>query len=217
VSYLVSDPETKQAAIIGPVLDYDHKSRKTATTSADAIPEAAKKDGLKIVWLLETHTHADHLSDAPYIKIKTGAKVGIGEHIRDVQKIFRPVFNATDLSVDGNEFDHLFSDGERFPLGSLEVEVIHVPGHTPADVAYKIGDAVFVGDTLFMPDLGRPERTFLAAMPIRFIARPGVCSHCRPRPGSSSVTITKHQGGTTMPGRQRSPNSGPKTPPSMTP
>jgi len=105
VSYLVSDPETKQAAIIDPVLDYDHKSGKAATTSADAVLEAAEKDGLKVVRLLETHTHADHLSGAPYIKIKTGARVGIGEHIRDVQKIFRLVFNATDISGDGSEFD----------------------------------------------------------------------------------------------------------------
>jgi glyoxylase-like metal-dependent hydrolase (beta-lactamase superfamily II) len=111
-------------------------------------------------WVLETHAHADHLSGAPYIKLKNGAKVGIGEHIRDVQKIFRPVFNATDLSGDGSEFDHLFADGERFPLGSLEVEVMHVPGHTPADIAYRIGDAVFVGDTLFMPDFGTARADF---------------------------------------------------------
>jgi glyoxylase-like metal-dependent hydrolase (beta-lactamase superfamily II) len=100
------------------------------------------------------------LSGAPYIKLKTGAKVGIGEHIRDVQKIFRPVFNATDIKGDGSEFDRLFKDGERFPLGALEVEVLHVPGHTPADVAYTIGDAVFVGDTLFMPDYGTARADF---------------------------------------------------------
>jgi len=160
VSYLVADPETKRAAIVDPVLDYDHASGKASTKSADEIIEAAKKDCLTIDWVLETHAHADHLSGAPYIKLKTGAKVGIGEHIRDVQKIFRPVFNATDLSGDGSEFDHLFTDGERFPLGSLEVEVMHVPGHTPADIAYKIGDAVFVGDTLFMPDYGTARADF---------------------------------------------------------
>jgi len=160
VSYLVADPETKRAAIVDPVLDYDHASGKASTKSADEIIDAAKKDGLTIDWVLETHAHADHLSGAPYIKLKTGAKVGIGEHIRDVQKIFRPVFNATDLSGDGSEFDHLFADGERFPLGSLEVEVMHVPGHTPADIAYKIGDAVFVGDTLFMPDYGTARADF---------------------------------------------------------
>ena len=160
VSYLVADPETKRAAVVDPVLDYDHASGKAATKSADVILQAAEKDGLTLDWVLETHAHADHLSGAPYIKLKTGAKVGIGEHIRDVQKIFRPVFNATDLSGDGSEFDHLFADGERFPLGALEVEVMHVPGHTPADIAYKIGEAVFVGDTLFMPDFGTARADF---------------------------------------------------------
>jgi glyoxylase-like metal-dependent hydrolase (beta-lactamase superfamily II) len=160
VSYLVADPETKRAAIVDPVLDYDHASGKASTHSADLILDVAEKEGLTVDCVLETHAHADHLSGAPYIKLKTGAKVGIGEHIRDVQKIFRPVFNATDLSGDGSEFDHLFADGQRFKLGSLDVEVMHVPGHTPADIAYKIGDAVFVGDTLFMPDYGTARADF---------------------------------------------------------
>jgi glyoxylase-like metal-dependent hydrolase (beta-lactamase superfamily II) len=160
VSYLVADPKTKRAAVIDPVLDYDHRSGKAATKSADAILEAAAAEGFTVDWVLETHAHADHLSGAPYIKLKTGAKVGIGEHIREVQRIFRPVFNATDLKGDGSEFDHLFKDGETFPLGKLEVEVMHVPGHTPADVAYKIADAVFVGDTLFMPDYGTARADF---------------------------------------------------------
>lgn len=160
ISYLVADPKTKAAAIIDPVLDYDHASGKASTKSADAILAAADADGLHVDWVLETHAHADHLSGAPYIKLATGAKVGIGEHIRAVQKIFRPVFNATDVKGDGSEFDRLFADGERFPLGTLEVEILHVPGHTPADVAYKIGDAVFVGDTLFMPDYGSARADF---------------------------------------------------------
>lgn len=160
ISYLVADPKTKAAAIIDPVLDYDHASGKASTKSADAILAAADADGLHVDWVLETHAHADHLSGAPYIKLRTGAKVGIGEHIRAVQKIFRPVFNATDVKGDGSEFDRLFADGERFPLGTLEVEILHVPGHTPADVAYKIGDAVFVGDTLFMPDYGSARADF---------------------------------------------------------
>ena len=160
VSYLVADPETKRAAVIDPVLDYDHASGKASTKSADVILAAAAAEGLGIDWVLETHAHADHLSGAPYIKLKTGAKVGIGEHIRDVQKIFRPVFNATDLKGDGSEFDRLFADGERFPLGNLTVEVLYTPGHTPADVSYKIGDAVFVGDTLFMPDYGTARADF---------------------------------------------------------
>jgi len=160
VSYLVADPATSRAAVVDPVLDYDHASGKASTKSADIILEAADKAGLTIDWVLETHAHADHLSGAPYLKLETGAKVGIGEHIRDVQKIFRPVFNATDMSGDGSEFDHLFADGERFKLGTLDVEVMHVPGHTPADIAYKISDAVFVGDTLFMPDFGTARCDF---------------------------------------------------------
>jgi glyoxylase-like metal-dependent hydrolase (beta-lactamase superfamily II) len=160
ISYLVADPATKRAAVIDPVLDYDHASGKAATKSADIILDAAVAEGLSIDWVLETHVHADHLSGAPYIKLRTGAKVGIGEHIRDVQKIFRPVFNATDVKGDGSEFDHLFADGERFRIGQLEVEVLHVPGHTPADVAYRIGDSVFVGDTLFMPDYGTARADF---------------------------------------------------------
>jgi glyoxylase-like metal-dependent hydrolase (beta-lactamase superfamily II) len=159
ISYLVADPATKRAAIVDPVLDYDHASGKAATKSADILAEA-KALGLTIDWVLETHAHADHLSGAPYIKLKTGARVGIGEHIREVQKIFRPVFNATDVKGDGSEFDHLFKDGERFRLGDIEAEVMHVPGHTPADVAYRIGDAVFVGDTMFMPDFGTARADF---------------------------------------------------------
>jgi glyoxylase-like metal-dependent hydrolase (beta-lactamase superfamily II) len=160
VSYLVWDARTKAAAVIDPVLDYDHRSGKASVKSADAIIEAAKAEGLRVEWVLETHAHADHLSGAPYIKGKTGAKVGIGEHIRDVQRIFRPVFNAGDVSGDGREFDHLFKDGERFKIGSLETEVLYTPGHTPACVSYKIGDAVFVGDTMFMPDYGTARADF---------------------------------------------------------
>lgn len=160
VSYLVGDPATRQAAIIDPVLDFDHRSGKASTKSADAILAAAAEDGYRIAWVLETHAHADHLSGAPYIKAKTGARVGIGEHIKEVQKIFRPVFNATDLKGDGSEFDHLFRDGETFRIGELEAKVHYVPGHTPADVAYQVEDAVFVGDTLFMPDYGTARADF---------------------------------------------------------
>lgn len=160
VSYLVWDPKTLDGAVIDPVLDFDHRSGEANVHSADAILAAAEKLGVKIGLVLETHAHADHLSGAPYIKLKTGAKVGIGEHIREVQKIFRPVFNANDVSGDGSEFDHLYKDDERFYIGTLEVEVIHTPGHTPACVSYKIGDAVFVGDTLFMPDFGTARADF---------------------------------------------------------
>lgn len=160
VSYLVADPVTKKAAVIDPVLDYDHKSGKGSAKSADAILAKAKAEGFEIVWVLESHVHADHLSGAPYIKLKTGAKVAIGERIREVQKIFRPVFNALDVSGEGSEFDRLFKDGETFDIGSLKGEVIATPGHTPACVSYKIGDAVFVGDTLFMPDYGTARADF---------------------------------------------------------
>ena len=160
VSYLVADPATKRAAVIDPVLDYDQGSGKASSKSAEAILAAAAADGLTIDWVLETHAHADHLSGAPFIKLKTGAKVGIGEHIREVQRIFRPVFNAGDVSGDGSEFDHLFKDGERFSIGTLQGEVIYTPGHTPADVSYRIEDAVFVGDTLFMPDYGTARADF---------------------------------------------------------
>jgi len=160
VSYLVADPETKRAAVIDPVVDYDHKSGEGSVKSADAILAKAADEGFKIDWVFETHAHADHLSGAPYIKIKTGAKVAIGERIREVQKIFRPVFNAMDVSGDGSEFDLLFKDGDIFEIGNLKGEVLATPGHTPACVSYKIGDAVFVGDTLFMPDYGTARADF---------------------------------------------------------
>jgi glyoxylase-like metal-dependent hydrolase (beta-lactamase superfamily II) len=160
VSYLVSDPATKKGAVIDPVLDYDHRSGAASVKSPDAILAAAREAGIDIEWVLETHAHADHLSGAPYMKQKTGAKVGIGEHIKDVQQIFRAVFNITDVSGDGSEFDHLFGDGERFTIGSLQAQVIYTPGHTPACVSYLIGNAVFVGDTLFMPDYGTARADF---------------------------------------------------------
>ncbi|HET7680953.1 MAG TPA: MBL fold metallo-hydrolase [Xanthobacteraceae bacterium] len=160
VSYLVADPATKKAAIIDPVLDYDHDAGTVDTRSVEAMLKAADEAGYSVEWALETHAHADHLSGAPYIKAKTGAKIGIGEHIKDVQRIFRPVFNATDLATDGSDFDHLFRDGERFNIGALSAEVLYTPGHTPADVSYKVEDAVFVGDTLFMPDYGTARADF---------------------------------------------------------
>ncbi|WP_295845217.1 MBL fold metallo-hydrolase [Tardiphaga sp.] len=160
VSYLVSDPVTRRAAVIDPVLDYDHRDGGVDVRSVEAILKAATDDGLIIDWALETHAHADHLSGAPYIKAKTGARIGIGEHIKEVQKIFRPVFNAQDLRTDGSDFDHLFTDGETFRIGDLSVEALYTPGHTPADLSYRIGDAVFVGDTLFMPDYGTARADF---------------------------------------------------------
>ena len=160
VTYLVSDPVTRQAAVIDPVLDYDHRSGKVSTAGADQVLAAAPAQALEVAWILETHAHADHLSAAPYLKARTGARVAIGDHIRDVQTIFRPVFNLDDVSGDGREFDRLLRDGETLAIGDLKVDVLHTPGHTPACVSYRIGDAVFVGDTLFMPDYGTARADF---------------------------------------------------------
>jgi len=160
VTYLVTDPQTKRAAIVDPVLDYDHKSGKASTKSAERVLAKAVERQASVDWILETHAHADHLTAAPLLKSRTGARVVIGEHIRDVQKIFKKVFNAADVSEDGREFDRLVTDGETLPLGNLAIEVMHLPGHTPADVAYRIGDAVFVGDTIFMPDYGTARADF---------------------------------------------------------
>jgi glyoxylase-like metal-dependent hydrolase (beta-lactamase superfamily II) len=160
VTYIVADPTTMRAAVIDPVLDYDPGAGAVDTRSVHSVMQFADNQGYVIVWTLETHAHADHLSGSPYIKAKTGARIGIGEHIKDVQRIFRPVFDATDLRTDGSDFDHLFRDGEHFKIGELGAEVIYTPGHTPADITYKIEDAAFVGDTLFMPDYGTARADF---------------------------------------------------------
>jgi glyoxylase-like metal-dependent hydrolase (beta-lactamase superfamily II) len=160
ITYLVSDPATKKAAIIDPVLDYEPGGGIADSRSIDAILDIARTEGLTIEWALETHAHADHLSAAPLVKARTGARVGIGEHILKVQDIFRPVFLAEDIAPGGGDFDRLFKDGESFPLGELTIEVLYTPGHTPACVSYRIGDAVFVGDTLFMPDYGTARADF---------------------------------------------------------
>ncbi|PXA91505.1 MBL fold metallo-hydrolase [Nostoc sp. 3335mG] len=160
ISYLVGDPATGVAAVIDPVLDFDIASGTADTRSAERILACAREGGWQIAMILETHAHADHLSAAPFIKARTGAWIGIGAHIREVQTLFRPVFAMDDLHTDGSDFDRLFEDGERFMIGELEVEVLHVPGHTPADLAYRIGDAAFVGDTLFMPDYGTARADF---------------------------------------------------------
>ena len=160
VTHLVSDPATRRAAIIDSVLDYDPKAGRTAQHSADRVIEAVKRGGLTVDWLLETHAHADHLSAAPYLKQHLGGKTGIGRHIRDVQQVFKPIFNATDLATDGSQFDHLFDDGEHFAIGELDAWVMHTPGHTPACLSYVIGADVFVGDTLFMPDYGSARCDF---------------------------------------------------------
>ncbi|MFK4003799.1 MBL fold metallo-hydrolase [Qipengyuania sp. NPDC077563] len=160
ISYLLGDPATRKAAVIDPVLDFDLASGAADTGSAERILAFAEEGDWQIAMVLETHAHADHLSAAPFIKARTGAWIGIGARIKDVQKIFRPVFAMEDLATDGSDFDRLFGDGERFAIGELEVRVMHVPGHTPADVAYLVADAAFVGDTLFMPDFGTARADF---------------------------------------------------------
>ncbi|MFP4004743.1 MAG: MBL fold metallo-hydrolase, partial [Alphaproteobacteria bacterium] len=160
VTYLVADPGTGAAAVIDPVLDYNPKSGKASAKQAQGVLDEAQAQGWRIERVLETHAHADHLSAAPYLKAKTGARVGIGKNITEVQSIFRPVFNATDVSGDGSEFDDLWADGERFTIGGLTVEVLDTPGHTPACIAYRIGNNVFTGDTLFMPDFGTARADF---------------------------------------------------------
>ena len=159
-TYLVSDPATKSAAIIDSVLDYDPRAGKVTTTSADRILAVIAERKLKIEWILETHAHADHLSAAQYLKTHTGAPVAIGVYISEVRAIFDPVFDLDARDGDESEFDHRFRDGEHFKIGTLDVEVLATPGHTPACVTYKIGDAVFVGDTLFMPDYGTARADF---------------------------------------------------------
>jgi glyoxylase-like metal-dependent hydrolase (beta-lactamase superfamily II) len=160
ITYLVWDPASRQAAVIDPVLDYDPAAGTVDTSSAQRVLDAAEEQGLAITHVLETHAHADHLSAAPLFKARTGAKIGIGARIREVQRVFRPMFCADDLKVDGGDFDLLLGDKDRISLGELEIEVIETPGHTAADVSYRVVDAVFVGDTLFMPDYGTARTDF---------------------------------------------------------
>jgi glyoxylase-like metal-dependent hydrolase (beta-lactamase superfamily II) len=161
VSYVVSDPATSACAVIDTVLDYDAAAGRTATASADNVIAHVREQGLTCEWVLETHVHADHLSAAPYVQEKLGGKLGIGSNITVVQDTFGKVFNAgTEFQRDGSQFDRLFQDGDEFALGSFSVHVLHTPGHTPACLTYIIGDAAFVGDTLFMPDYGTARADF---------------------------------------------------------
>ncbi|MEZ5681511.1 MAG: MBL fold metallo-hydrolase [Erythrobacter sp.] len=161
VTYVVHDPVTKEAAIIDSVLDFEAASGRTSNGSADLIVEYVRKNGLTVAWLIETHAHADHISAAPYLQEKLGGKLAIGREIVRVQEVFGKLFNAgTEFQRDGSQFDHLFDDGETFSIGNLEGIALHVPGHTPADMAFVIGDAAFVGDTIFMPDFGTARADF---------------------------------------------------------
>jgi len=161
VSYVVHDPVSREAAIIDSVLDYEPASGRTSHGSADRIVEHISTHDLIVPWILETHAHADHLSAAPYLQEKLGGRIAIGAHITQVQEVFGKLFNAGDgFAHDGSQFDHLFADGEAFRIGQIEAIALHVPGHTPACMAYAIGDAVFIGDTMFMPDYGTARADF---------------------------------------------------------
>lgn len=161
VTYVVYDQPGGSAAVIDSVLDYDPKSGRTRTAIAQKVLDFVREQRLNVGWILETHAHADHLSAAPWLRSQLGGQIAIGGNIRTVQGVFKKIFNLEEnFHTDGSQFDHLFSDGERFSIGALEGEVMSVPGHTPACVAYKIGDAVFVGDTLFMPDVGTARCDF---------------------------------------------------------
>jgi glyoxylase-like metal-dependent hydrolase (beta-lactamase superfamily II) len=158
-SHVVHDPDTRAAAVIDSVMDYDAASGRTSFANADRITDYVEAEGLKVEWLLETHAHADHLSAAPYLQQKLGGKIAIGEGVRAVQRQFAKAFDSGE-PCDGSQFDQLFADGDTFSIGSIPAIALHVPGHTPADLAYVIGDAAFVGDTMFMPDYGTARCDF---------------------------------------------------------
>ncbi len=161
VSHVAADPETGQCAIIDPLLDYDQASGRTSTRSADAIIDHVRTRGLSIAWIIDTHIHADHVSAGQYLKAKLGGGLGIGERISAIQTVFGKIFNVeADFRLDGSQFDHLFSDGETYRIGNIEGRALHTPGHTPACMTHLIGDAAFVGDTLFMPDYGTARCDF---------------------------------------------------------
>ncbi len=161
VSYVVKDPDSQSCAILDSVLDFDPKSGRTSTASADEIISYVKENDLTVEWILETHAHADHLSAAPYLKEKLGGTTGVGAHIKDVQDVFAKVFNVEKgFQTDGSQFEHLFKDGEEFTVGGMTIKAMHTPGHTPACMTYVAGDAAFVGDTLFMPDYGTARADF---------------------------------------------------------
>lgn len=161
VTYVVFQEGRRECAIIDSVMDYDPKAGRTSTASADKVIAFVHAHELRVEWILETHAHADHLSAAPYLKRHLGGQIAIGQNIRRVQGVFKKLFNLeSGFRLDGSQFDHLFDDGATFAIGGLTGRAIHVPGHTPADMAYQIGDAVFVGDTLFMPDVGTARCDF---------------------------------------------------------
>ena len=207
VSYVVSDPATKTCAIIDLVLDYDAAAGRT-DTNRPTRSSPIRQNGFKLDWILETHVHADHLSAAPYIQEQLGGRLGIGEKITVVQDTFGKIFNAgTEFQRDGSQFDQLFKDGDTFTHRHIEAAVMHTPGHTPACMTYVIGDAAFIGDTLFMPDCGTARADFPGGDARRSTARSARCCRFRRRRGSSCATTTGAGTREISRGRRRSPPS----------
>jgi glyoxylase-like metal-dependent hydrolase (beta-lactamase superfamily II) len=164
VQYVAADPATKRCAIVDPVLNYDEKAGRTSTDDADRILQFVQDQGLSVQWILDTHPHADHFSAASYLKDKTGAPIAIGEHVKDVQQLWKKIYNwPAETPTDGRQWDRLFADGDSFEVGEIPVRVMHSPGHTLASITYVIGDAAFVHDTLFQPDFGTARADFPGA------------------------------------------------------
>ena len=207
VSYLVFDPAARRGLIIDPILDYDHRSGHTSTGFADALLEDVRQRGITIDWLLETHIHADHLSAQAYLREKLGVPTAIGAAAPQVQASFKAIYNlGPEFTPDGSQFDRLLREGESLAVSGLAVEVMATPGHTPACVSYRIGDCLFHGDTLFMPDYGTARCDFPAAMPRPSIARSGASCRFRPRRGCS-IAMTMGRTDGPSPGRPRWPRS----------
>ncbi|MEF2063365.1 MBL fold metallo-hydrolase [Comamonas sp. GCA5] len=192
VSYVLADTASGQVAVIDPVLDFEPKSGTLTSASSDRIIDYVRAHGWQVQWILETHAHADHLSGAQHIRHHLGGQIAIGTHIRTVQQMFRSIFHfERGFLPDGSQFDRLLADGERFQVGGLTVTALHVPGHTPADMAYQVEDAVFVGDTLFLPDVGTARATFRVAMPRSCTTPSSACWPCHPPHACSSATTTR--------------------------
>ena len=161
ISYVASDPDTRRCAVLDPVLNYDQATGRTSTKSAHRLIAHVREAGLQVDWIIDTHVHADHLTAAPFIRERLGGRIGIGENISSVQEVFGDMFNEDHtFRSDGSQFDHLFRDGETYGIGSIDARAIHTPGHTPACMSHVIGDAMFVGDTMFMPDFGTARCDF---------------------------------------------------------
>ena len=216
VTYLIVDPATQRAAIIDPVLDYDHRSGRANVDSANRVLAEAEKVGARIEWVLETHVHADHLTAAPYLRAKTGARIGIGAKVVEVTSIFRSNFDLADVSLRGAEFDKLFADCEHFAIGALDVEALYTPGHTPACVLIKSVTPCSSATHCSCRITAARAPTFPAGAPAHSTARSAACSPCRLIRACSCATITRRRATMSSPGRRPSPSNGRETCRSMT-